>query len=235
MHLIDAIVKGLLLGLFMAISVGPTLFAVIRYSMNHSYKAGIAFILGVSLSDIMYVTVANVAANWLELLNEHKRTIAYGGAVLLIGMGLLGLFDKYKPKRPSTMNVTISGAHYFRIWLSGFLINTINPGVIITWLAAVTATANTSTLYRLVLFGCCLGLILTVDFCKVFLADSIRRKLTLRRILYLHRFSAACIFAIGLALLISTAFNIQFKKKGEEDILGYNQNQITAVQKIAKA
>jgi threonine/homoserine/homoserine lactone efflux protein len=65
MHLFDAVLKGLLLGLFMAISVGPTLFAVIKYSLNHSYKAGIAFILGVSLSDIMYVTIANVAAYWL--------------------------------------------------------------------------------------------------------------------------------------------------------------------------
>ncbi len=228
MHLIDAIVKGLLLGLFMAVSVGPTLFAVIKYSVNHSYKAGIAFILGVSISDIMYVTIANVAAAWLEMLNEHERTIAYAGAGILIIMGLIGLFDKYKPKRPSTGPSTISGAHYFRIWSSGFLINTINPGVIITWLAAVTATANTSNIYRFVLFGCCLGLILSIDVCKVFLADSIRRKLTLRRILYLHRFSAACILSIGVALMISTAFNIQFKAHNKEKEITHNKIQYQA-------
>lgn len=234
MHLFDAILKGILLGLFMSISVGPTLFAVIRYSMNHSYKAGVAFILGVSLSDAMYVTIANVAANWLEIMNDHKRAVAYAGAALLIIMGLIGLFDKYKPKRPSTTPMTISGAHYFRIFSSGFLINTINPGVVITWLAAVTATANTTTWYRIVLFGCCLGLILSVDFCKVFLADSIRRKLTLRRILYLHRISAACIFAIGLALLISTAFNIQFRKKTENET-AYNHFQSVTTGNFVKA
>ena len=112
MHLLDAVIKGLLLGLFMAISVGPTLFAVIRYSMNHSYKAGVAFILGVSLSDIMYVTIANVAAQWLEVMNEHKTTVAYAGAALLIVMGAYGLFDKYKPKRPSSTPMNISGSHY---------------------------------------------------------------------------------------------------------------------------
>lgn len=234
MHLIDAVIKGLLLGLFMAISVGPTLFAVIRYSMNHSYKAGIAFILGVSLSDIMYVTIANVAAQWLEVMNEHKTIIAYCGAALLIGMGAYGLFDKYKPKRPSTTPMTISGGHYVKIWLSGFLINTINPGVVITWLAAVTATAGTSNWYRLILFSCCLGLILSVDFCKVFLADAIRRKLTLRRILYLHRISAGCIFAIGIALLISTAFHIQFKKRGEDQST-YQYFQSSNTQNFPKA
>ncbi len=234
MHIIDAIVKGLLLGLFMSISVGPTLFAVIRYSMNHSYKAGVAFILGVSLSDIMYVTIANVAASWLEILNDHKTIIAYLGAALLIVMGLFGIFDKYKPKRPSSTPMTISGAHYFRIWGSGFLINTINPGVVITWLAAVTATANTTSFYRFVLFGCCLGLILSVDFCKVFLADAIRRKLTLRRILYLHRISAACILTIGIALLVSTAFHIQFKKPGEKDS-AYKEIQSVHSQNFGKA
>jgi len=215
MHLIDALIKGLLIGLFMAISVGPTLFAVIRYSINHSYKSGLAFVLGVSFSDAMYVTIANVAASWLEALKEHEKTIAFAGACLLIIVGGAGLFRKYKPQRPSTQKLIVGNGHYFKIWLSGFLINSINPGVIITWLAAVTATANTSTIYRVVLFSTCLSLILSVDFLKVFLADSIRRKLTLRRIMYLQKISALCIFVIGVALLISTAFNIQFKKKGE--------------------
>ncbi len=231
MHFFDAVLKGLLLGLFMAISVGPTLFAVIKYSLNHSYKAGIAFILGVSLSDVMYVTIANGAASWLEMMSEYERIIAYAGAVILIIVGLSGLLGKYVPQRPSGTKITITGGHYFRIWLSGFLINTINPGVIITWLAAVTATANTSSMYRVVLFSCCLGLILTVDFCKVFLADIIRRRLTIRRIYYLHRISAVCILVIGIALLISTAFNVQFKKHQREES-AYQHFQSGKVEKL---
>jgi threonine/homoserine/homoserine lactone efflux protein len=225
MHFFDAALKGLLLGLFMAISVGPTLFAVIKYSLNHSYKSGIAFILGVSVSDILYVTIANVAASWLEMMSGYERIIAYVGAVILIIVGLSGLIKKYVPQRPNSTKITIGGGHYFKIWLSGFLINTINPGVIITWLAAVTATANTSDMYRFVLFSCCLGLILSVDVCKVFLADAIKRRLTLRRILYLHKISAACILVIGVALLISTAFNVQFKKHDHDAAAGIFQKQ----------
>lgn len=213
-HLIDAVVKGILLGLFMAISVGPTLFAIIKYSLNHSYKAGLAFVLGVSASDIMYVTLANVAASWLEVLAGYERPMAYGASVILIIVGLIGTFKKQKPKRPSATPVTISGGHYFRIWSSGFIINTVNPGLILSWLTAVTATANTTNSYRFVLFGTCLVLILGLDFLKVFLADSIRRKLTIRRVIFLQRLSAAIIMAIGFALLISTIFNIQFKPPG---------------------
>lgn len=230
MHLIDALIKGILIGLFMAISVGPTLFAVIRYSINHSYKSGLAFVLGVSASDAMYVTVANVAAYWLEALNEYQRPIAFGGAVVLVIIGALGLFRKYRPQRPSTKKLIVGSGHYFKIWLSGFLINTLNPGVIITWLAAVTATANTSTIYRIVLFGSCLVLILGIDFLKVFLADNIRRRLTLRRIMYLQKISAGCIFVIGLALLISTTFNIHFKKK--EESYNYREIQLLHSRKV---
>ena len=208
MHFLDAVVKGLLLGLIMAVSVGPTLFAVLRYSLNHSYRAGLAFVLGVSFSDILYVTVANFAAVWLETLNDHKKSNAIGGAIILIIVGMAGVIKKYKPVRPNTTPLPITGGTYFKIWLSGFLINTINPGVIITWLAAVTATANTSTMYRIAFFGSCLGLILGIDFLKVFLADSIRRKLTIRRIMFLQKFSAICILVIGVALMITSLFNL---------------------------
>lgn len=219
MTLISAILGGLLLGLFMAISVGPTLFAIIKYSLNHSYKTGLAFVLGVSVSDIMYVTIANLAAPWLDFIYKYEKQVALiGGAVLFI-VGLLGLVRKYKPARPSSTKNIISNGHYFRIFSSGFLINTANPGVIINWIASVTlvanATANMSSMqggvYRLVFFGTCLVLVLGIDFLKVFLADSIRKKLTLRKVMYLQKISGAALLIIGAALILFTLFGGYFK------------------------
>ena len=201
----------------MAISVGPTLFAVIKYSLSYSYKAGLAFVLGVSVSDIMFVTLSNVAASWLENLKPYEKHIAFGGAIALMAIGLVGLIRKVKPKRPSATPLEVSGGRYMRIWLSGFLVNTLNPGALITWLGAVTITANTTGFYRLILFGIALIIILGIDFSKVFLADRIKRLLTLRRIIYVQKFSAACILLIGFSLFISTTFNIQFKKGNEKN------------------
>ena len=137
-------------------------------------------------------------------------------------------FRKQKIKRPNAKTITISGGHYMRLWISGFLVNTLNPGALITWLGAVTLIANTSVLYRFVLFGTCLVIILSIDFSKVFLAEKIKRFLTIRRIVYVQKFSAICLFLIGCTLLISTFFNVQFKKsdkKSEIDrILGQSAN-----------
>ena len=206
----SAIGGGLLLGLFMAISVGPTLFAIIRYSMNHSWKSGVAFVLGVSLSDIIFVALANLAAPFLEILHKYERILAYGGGGILVTIGLMGLLSKYKPKRPSQRLASVGRGHYFRIFGSGFLINTINPGVIINWLAAVTIVANQGMTYRLVFFGTCLILVLGVDFLKVLLADSIRQKLTLRIVMYLNRISAGILFAFGTIIILITLFNFHF-------------------------
>ena len=200
----DAVGKGILIGLFMAISVGPTLFAVIKYSISGSYKAGLAFVIGVSVSDIMYVTIANIAASWLIYLDTYRTYIAYGGAAVLVAVGLFGLLKKIQPPNPDKGPKIIGGGHYFRIWASGFLINTINPGVMISWLAIVSATADKGAWYRFLSFGTCLLLILGIDFLKVFLAEKIRKLLTPHRLVLIQRLASFIILALGIILLLKT-------------------------------
>lgn len=209
MNFSQAVINGVLLGLFMAISVGPTLFAIIRYSMHHSYKAGIAFILGVSFSDIIYVLLANIATNWLRFLEDHQRTVGYIGSGLFIVMGLISLLKKYKPKRPKQGKALgISTGAYFKIWGTGFLMNALNPAVVLLWVGAAISVADATIPPRFVFFGVCLGIVLGFDVLKVFLADKIRRRLTLRRIMYLNRISALCILVFGFILLAKVYFNI---------------------------
>jgi threonine/homoserine/homoserine lactone efflux protein len=210
MNFSEAIIKGILLGLFMAISVGPTLFAIIRYSMHHSYKAGIAFILGVSVSDIIYVVLANIATNWLEFLEDHQRTVGYIGSGLFVLMGLFSLLRKYKPKRPRQGKaLQISAGAYFKIWGTGFLMNALNPAVILLWVGAAISVTGSTLAPRAAFFGVCLGIVLGFDLIKVFLADKIRRRLTLRRIMYLNRISALCILIFGFILFAKVYFNIE--------------------------
>lgn len=204
MDILDALVRGVLIGLFMAISVGPTLFAVINYSITSSYKAGLAFVIGVSVSDIMYVTIANLAASWLVYLDTYKKYISYGGGAVLVAVGLFGLLKKIPPHKPGQDPKIITGAHYVRIWGSGFLINTLNPGVMISWLAAVSASADKGAGFRFIIFGTCLVLILGIDFLKVFLAEKIRKLLTPKRLVFIQRLASFIIFVLGMLLLCKT-------------------------------
>lgn len=200
-----AIVSGALFGLFIAISVGPTLFAVIRHSISHSYKAGLAFILGVSISDILYVLVANLATSALTFLEEHQKIIGISGSLLFIAIGLGGLVMKYKPKRPRKKKPeNMSKKTYLTMWVSGFLMNTLNPAVSILWLGAVLqiSKAQYNQTESFLFFAICLGIVLTADISKVFLAEKIRNWLTVRKIFYVNKISSAVILLFGIFLLI---------------------------------
>jgi len=56
----EAVLKGITLGLLLTISVGPVVFSIIKQSLNNGHRGGIAFILGVSASDILLVLISNV-------------------------------------------------------------------------------------------------------------------------------------------------------------------------------
>jgi threonine/homoserine/homoserine lactone efflux protein len=201
-------------GLFMAVSVGPTIFAIIKYSITYGWRAGMSFVLGVSLSDSIYVLLANMASAWLSGLMSHEKTIGYLGAVLLIIFGLYGFFKKIKVTRNRNDDAKVSSRDYFKIFASGFLMNTLNPGVIITWITAVAAISTMTAAYRLVFFITCLGIILGFDFLKVLLAQRIRRRLTPRNIIYLNRISALCLVVIGIVLFLKSMFDISFGAEG---------------------
>ena len=85
--MISAVLAGIAFGLFMAISVGPTIFAIIKYSISYGWKAGMSFIIGVSLSDIIYVALANQASGWLSGLMSHEKLIGIVGASIFILIG----------------------------------------------------------------------------------------------------------------------------------------------------
>lgn len=207
----SAIIKGLALGVMLSVSVGPVIFAIIKYSLNNGFKAGISFALGVSMSDILFVLAGNIASSFISGLEQYNRSIGFGGGILLIGMGLYGLlFKKVKIVTGDERPEMFRTSDYFKIWTAGFLMNTLNPGVILFWLPVTIANIGESLSHRLVLYGVALGMVLSFDILKVFISDKIRHKLTLTTVMWLNRIAAVCMIIFGLVLLARSVFNLEF-------------------------
>jgi threonine/homoserine/homoserine lactone efflux protein len=199
---------GIAYGLFMAISVGPSIFAIIRNSISYGWKAGAAFVVGVSLSDTLFVVVSNIAGEYLSKLMVHKQLMGIIGASIIILMGTYGMLKKIKVSRPSSNTIDITGKDYFKIMMSGFALNTFNPSLLLTWITFVTnvIVVNPNTSYRIVVFATCLTLIISIDLLKILLAEKLRTRLTPRNIVYVNRFSALCLIATGVYVLINLFF-----------------------------
>ncbi|WP_416440010.1 LysE family translocator [Phnomibacter sp. MR] len=205
----DILLKGIGLGLFLSIAVGPIVFAILKVSMKLGHKAGYAFIAGVSLSDVLLVLMGNLAAELVRSALRYDDWIAAGGALILIGMGAYSLVFGKDPTDDHTndLNLTFRRRDLLRFSLQGFFMNLINPGPIFFWLTTCTAFAFLPLRERTLLFAACLITVLATDIAKVFFASRIRRLLTPRTLHKIHQLSALILIGFGLAIFIGLLYN----------------------------
>ena len=205
--MIEALLKGLTLGLLLSISVGPVIFSIIKQSLNNGHRGGLAFIIGVSISDIALVLVSNVFTELFTSINEHRQIIGIVGSLFLIGVGVYFLFlKKVKVDEGGKQVFKFRKRDYIKIVVSGFLMNTLNPAVFIFWLSTSTAFIIHSINERLTIFITCLIFVFTADFAKVMLAHKIRSRLTVHNIHIINRVNGIILIGFGLVLIWGLLF-----------------------------
>jgi threonine/homoserine/homoserine lactone efflux protein len=209
--MITPILKGLLLGLILSISIGPVIFAILKQSLTAGKKSGYAFVAGVSSSDISLLFICNVFTSLFSLVLTHKALIALFGAGFLLITGLYTLFFK-KIVIDTQIEVgeqIIRKRDLLKSYLSGFFMNTLNPSVFLfwfAWTAAIGADAedvSNPLAYKLIVFGTCLGFVLISDLAKVVLAGALRPRLTEKSLVWINRASAIIILIFSAALFYS--------------------------------
>ena len=201
--------KGLALGFVLALSVGPIIFTIIKQSLNNGHKGGFSFVAGVWVSDILLVVLSNTVTALVSEALEHTRVIAFGGSIFLIFMGVYFVFFKKVSlgKDPSGNDARFRKRDMARVFASGFIINTLNPGVIFFWLGNATVLSLTHTLReRITIFSVCLLVNMSADVGKVMMAGKLRNKLTLKMLSIINRISGTILIGFGIALLWGVIF-----------------------------
>lgn len=198
----EAILKGLTFGLILSISVGPILFSIIKQSLNNSYKGGLAFVAGVSASDITLVLVSNLFTELFNSLKEYKTEVGVAGCVFLVSLGIYFLFfKKVKVDQEGKQIFKFSKKDFAKIFLSGYFMNTLNPAVLIFWIYASTSVITQTINERIVVFITCLSWMLGADILKVFLAGKIRNRLTPHNIHIINLINGILLIIFGIALI----------------------------------
>ncbi len=202
------ILKGLLLGFILSISIGPVIFAILKQSLTNGRNAGFAFVAGVSFSDISLLVICNVFTTLFTIVLSHKSIIAMVGAGFLLLMGLYTLFFK-KIKLENVGEPLVKEMRMRElvgVFITGYLMNTLNPNVFLFWFAWTAAIGtnasetNNPILYKVLVFGTCLVFVLFSDLLKVFLANTLRPKLTEKTMLWVNRVSGIIILIFSAAL-----------------------------------
>ncbi len=216
--MVNAFLKGLAISLLLIFSVGPVIFTIIKQSINHGRRGGFSFIIGVWVSDLIWVVLSNGFSEAIKTLLNFKIPIGIAGCAFLIGMGIYFAFIKKTEPRRLQEPVEIAGdeytptgkkTNYFAIMSSGFIINTLNPAVISFWVIMAASLASVYSFYdRVIIFSTCLGVNMLADVGKVFGAGYIGKKLSDRVILIINRASGVLYLIFGFAILAGIIYTL---------------------------
>jgi threonine/homoserine/homoserine lactone efflux protein len=167
-----------------------------------------AFVIGVSASDITLVLVSNVFTQLFAELNQYRVQIGIAGCIFLVSMGIYFIFFKKIQVSQEGKQVILQfrKRDYAKMVLSGFLMNTLSPACILFWITWSTAFIVHSIQQRIVIFTTCLVLVLALDVAKVMLAGKIRNRLTPHNIHILNRINGAILVVFGIALIWGLLF-----------------------------
>ena len=208
--MLEAIWKGITLGLLLSIAVGPVIFSIIKQSINNGVKGGLAFIIGVSLSDITLAVVSNFFTELFSEFIERKTEIGIIGSTFLISVGIYFLFfKKVKVNEEGKQIIKTRKRDYLKLAVAGYFMNILNPAIIIFWLTTSTAFISHTLNERIIIFGIALCLVFAGDIAKVILAGKLRRRLTLKNIQLINRVNGIILIGFGIALIIGLLFYSQ--------------------------
>ncbi|MDP4291682.1 MAG: LysE family transporter [Bacteroidota bacterium] len=203
--MIHPLFEGILIGLTMAVMLGPALFALLQTSLHRGTRAGVILAFGIFLSDFLIVVLSYLGA--AQLLNQGKKSLVVGliGGTILIIYGIVTLTRKVQI---NDSNNLIEARHVpgpLTFLFKGFFLNFANPFVWFFWFTIMMGISGTyGSEFGAVssLFGGVLITIFSTDVLKVFIASSIKKYMT-PQLMNLVNYVVGILLAIfGVILII---------------------------------
>ncbi len=199
------IVEGILFGLTLTILLGPIFIVLIQSSIENGSRAGLIAASGIWVSDIIIVVLS---LKFIRNISPYVQSggfvfwVGLVGGVVLIGVGIATFLKK------ATINFQkkpISRSGIFGYWITGFMVNTINPFTFIFWLSTITAfvarrqlNSTESALFS----GSIIFTIIVTDSLKVFLAKMIRNHVTEELLSTINKVAGTALIIFGFVLLL---------------------------------
>lgn len=183
------------------------MFSIIKQSLNSGLRGGMAFVLGVFVSDVALVLVSNVFTELFKRLSNLKTEIGIAGCIFLVSLGIFFLFfKKVKVNATGQPAFKFRKRDYAKVFFSGFFMNVLNPAVFIFWIYASSVVITDTIEHRIIAFATCLSWMLGTDILKVVLAGKIRNRLTPHNIHIINRINGLILIGFGLALIWGLVF-----------------------------
>lgn len=206
----DDILAAIPFGVVLAFTIGPVFFVLLETSITKGFKSALIFDCGVMLADVIFILVAFFSTNkLLDKIKDDPNFLIFGG-VLLVVYGIISFMKTSKSFREIVREyhkVEIKKG-YGKLFLKGFLLNFINIGVLLGWVAfIVLGNSLTTSKDGVVIFlSTILIVYFLIDLVKIVIAKKLRNHLTPRLIFKTKKIIALVILGFGILLLTQGFF-----------------------------
>lgn len=205
--MLEAVISGIVLGLTLAMLVGPVFFMLIDLSIKKGFADAVYLALGVVICDAVFVLLTYFGSGSLHLMQHFRLEVGWAGGVLMIGFGLVYLLRKPRVKT-SELEMTENGSSPLKEAFKGFSLNLLNPFVALFWVgvAAGVSARGFSPFQMQIFYLVVLSTVFVTDLLKAKAATKMRRLMTPARLRNLHRISGLGLIAFGVRLIVKVTF-----------------------------
>ena len=205
--------EGIILGITVAISLGPALLALIQTSIKHGIKTGIFLALGIFTSDLFVVFGAYFGAS--QIVTNPTTHLIFGlfGGLALIIFGIVSIAHKVNlNEQVEAINeIKVKRPGVFRYFFKGFILNIANPFLWAFWITsvlAITSSYRGQKLAIVLFFSGTLGTILLTDIMKAVLAHKIKVANNPHVKLWMNRIVGTIFVVFGIFVIINVLWKI---------------------------
>ncbi len=196
-------IEGIILGLTLAVLLGPALFTLIQTSIQRGFRSGMQLAIGIFLSDIALVFLCIIGA--MQIVSSDKNRLVFGiiAGMILIGYGVFTFLRQTALKR-NGINAENDNPGWITYVLKGFFLNIANPFVWLFWMGVtvgITSSYGDDTKYVTTFFAGALFTILFTDLLKAFIAKKIKGFLKPQIVHRMNQFVGILLFFFGLVLI----------------------------------
>ncbi len=195
--MISALISGFFFGLPLSILTGPLLFAIIQSTLESGKNAGFRLVAGIWISDFLLAGLSFFGFSVLQRIMNNPTFITTLGIIGSTFLILLGITLFFSPPTKPTENKT----RKWGFWLTGFLLNTVNPFSVFFWLSVISSSLldNYASTQALFIIGI-LAAIMMTDSLKVVSAHKISNFLHPKIITRTRKITGIAILISGIAL-----------------------------------
>ena len=203
MHTMNPFLEGIILGMTLAVLLGPALFALIQTSIHRGFRSAALFAFGIFLSDTTLVFLCFIGA--LQIISNDSNRVVFGivSGSILIGYGIFTFLRTTILKRKKA-NGNGDNPGWLTYIFKGYFLNVANPYVWLFWITVtvgVTSDYGDHTSSAILFFSGALLTIFTTDIVKAYIAKKIKGLLNEKNIKRMNQIVGILLLFFGVVMI----------------------------------